>query len=125
MEHNIYFKAEYHYENIPKCLQVFVSKKFMKHYNEVVDVFNNFIEEVNSEWEATGEVFAFGDYEEDINPNYIKAIKKHIQPNIDVINKRFYICKYKLGKYSEIVGYVPFLKNSEIWITLKPWNEAE
>lgn len=119
MKQTLYAKVEYHYENIPKWLQDFVAKRFILHYNEVVAVFNAHINEVNSEWKSTGELYAFGDYLEDINPEYVKYVQKRIQPSINIVNKRFYLCRYKIDNYGGLVGFIPFIKDSKIWLTWK------
>lgn len=118
MEHYVYFKAEYRYTNIPKFLQEFVARKFMQHRSEIVELFNSKIDEVNTYYKSTGKSFAFGDYEEDINPEYVACIRRYIQPLFDEANKRFCICRYSLGEYGEIVGYVPFIRNSKIELFL-------
>lgn len=120
MENVIYVTIEGHFKHIPKCLQKIVQKHYVAHHNEIAEVFNAHIEQVNSIWKATGKPFAFGDHVEDINPEYVNCIRSHIQPFIDVVNKRFYLCKYKIDNYGDIIGYVPFLPKSKFWVTLKP-----
>lgn len=119
MEHELSFEVFYHFENVPTFMQKIMQEEFMKHRNEVVDVFNERIDEVNDQWHQTGKPAAFGDYVEDINPEYAKFIKTEIQPSIDVLNKHFQICKYRIDEIGDIVGYLPWVKNSKIYITIK------
>lgn len=60
---------------------------------------------------------SFGDYLEDINPEYVKEIQKTIQPFINDINKKFIFFKFKIDQYGDIVGYIPFIKKSKLWMT--------
>lgn len=113
------FEVTYHFENVPKFMQKIMQRKFMKHRNEVVDVFNDHIDEVNKKWDSIGKPAAFGEYEEDINPEYVDHIRRYIQPEIDVLNKRFLICKYCIDNIGNIVGYLPWIKNSKIYFTMK------
>ena len=93
-------------------------KEFMKNRHVVVEIFNKYIDKVNKEWDLTGEPAALGEYIEDINPKYVKFVQNRIQPFIDVANKHF-ICKYKIDEYGDLVGYLPFIKNSKLIISLK------
>lgn len=113
------FTVTYHFENVPRFMQKIMQMEFMKHRNEIVDVFNDCIDEVNEKWSLTGKPAAFGDYEEDINPEYVSYIRRHIQPKIDTLNKRFPICKYRIDEIGNIVGYLPWIKNSKIYFTMK------
>ena len=90
----------FNYEHIPRFMTNRMSDWFIKNRHSVVKVFNNHIEEVNKKWELTGEPYSFGDYLEDINPEYVKEIQKTIQPFINV-------------------GYIPFIKKSKLWMTIK------
>lgn len=96
-----------------------MNKWFMKHRGSVVDIYNNHIDAVNKEWDLTGKPAAFGDYLEDINPEYITLIKDKIQPYIDAYNKRFRLFKYEIDEIGDIVAKISFIKNSRLWITLK------
>lgn len=118
MEHEVYATATYHLVNIPKFLRDIVQKSYEKHYNEVVNLFNEHIDMANKIWDMTEEPFAFGDKSEDLNPQYVYCIQRHIQPYIDVFNRRLLFCRYRLGEYAEITGYVPFIPKSKIWMTL-------
>lgn len=119
MEYELLFEVTYHFTNIPIFMQKIMQTEFMNHRNEVVDIFNDHIDEVNKEWCLTGKPAAFGDYEEDINPEYVEFIKKRIQPAIDVANRYFPICKYRIDSIGDIVGYLPMVKDSKIYFTMK------
>ena len=119
MEHKLLCKVTYHFTNVPIFMREAMQSEFMKHRNEVVDIFNGRIDEVNKEWSQTGKPAAFGDYEEDINPEYVELIKKRIQPAIDVANQHFPICKYRIDSIGNIVGYLPMVKKSKIYFTIK------
>ena len=109
-----YFKVFYHFEKVPRFMQKYMREEFMKHRSEVVRIFQEHIDGVNDEWTLTGKEFAFGEYIEDINLVYDR-----IQPFIDVANKLFPYCKYKIDEYCDIVGYLPFIRKSKLWISLK------
>ena len=114
-----YFKVFYHFEKVPRFMQKYMREEFMKHRSEVVRIFQEHIDGVNDEWTITGKDFAFGEYIEDINPEYSKLVYDRIQPFIDVANKLFPYCKYKIDEYCDIVGYLPFIRKSKLWISLK------
>ena len=114
-----YFKVFYHFEKVPRFMQKYMREEFMKHRSEVVRIFQEHIDGVNDEWTLTGKEFAFGEYIEDINPEYSKLVYDRIQPFIDVVNKLFPYCKYKIDEYCDIVGYLPFIRKSKLWISLK------
>lgn len=115
----VYFKVFYHFERVPRFMRDRMKKEYMKNRSEVVEIFNEHIDRVNEEWKSTGKPAAFGEYIEDINPEYSKFIFDRIQPYINVANELFPYCKYKIDKFGDIVGYIPFIKKSKIWITLK------
>ena len=119
MEHELLFEVTYHFENVPQFMQKTMQMEFMKHRNEVVNIFNDRIDEVNKKWNLTGKPAAFGDYVEDINPEYAAFIKNQIQPEIDVLNERFPICKYYIDDIGDIVGYLPWISKSKIYFTMK------
>ena len=114
-----YFKVFYHFEKVPRFMQKYMREEFMKHRSEVVRIFQEHIDGVNDEWTLTGKEFAFGEYIEDINPEYSKLVYDRIQPFIDVANKLFPYCKYKIDEYCDIVAYLPFIRKSKLWISLK------
>lgn len=114
------FKVFYHYNNIPKILRKPMTNWFMGHHNAVAKIFNEAIDGVNKEWRKTGEPFSFGEYLEDVNPAYVKYIQNAIQPIIDdAINQKSMVFKFKIDEYGDIVGYIPFINNSKLFISLK------
>lgn len=114
-----YFKVYYHFNRVPKFMRRRMGEEFMKHRSEVVKIYREHIGAVNDEWNLTGKEFAFGEYIEDINPEYAKLVYDRIQPFIDVVNKHFTYYKFKIDEYCDIVGYLPFIKKSKLWITLE------
>lgn len=119
MEETFYCKVFYHYENIPKILQRIMREWFMKNRHGVVLIYNKHIDAVNKKWNLTGEPCSFGEYLEDINPKYAEFIQDMIQPYIDVFNKKFVLFKYKIDEYGDLVAYIPAIKRSKLWISLK------
>lgn len=114
------FKVYYHYENIPVILRESMRIWFIYHRNEVVEIFNKNIDGVNSEWKLSGEPYAYGEFLEDVNPAYIKLMQNKIQPLIDEsVNRKHAIFKFKIDDYGDIVGYIPFITNSKLYISFK------
>lgn len=115
------FKCYYHYENIPKFLRKSMRNWFMSHRSEVVKIYNESIDGVNSEWELSGEPYSYGEFLEDVNPAYIKLMQNTMQPLIDgYVNQKMTIFKFKIDEYGDIVGYIPFINNSKMYISLEP-----
>lgn len=115
----VYCKVFYHYENVPRIFRKLMRTEFMKNRNEVAHAYNEFIDSVNDTWDLTGKSAFLGDHVEDINPEYSRLIQKRIQPHVDILNKKFKVCKYRIDEYGDITGYIPFIKNSKIWFTIK------
>ena len=92
----VYCEVFYHYERVPIIFRKLMRTKFMKNRNEVVDVYNEFIDSINDAWDLTGKTAFLGDYVEDINPEYGKLIQERIQPHVDILNKKFKFCKYRI-----------------------------
>lgn len=111
-------KVEYIYENVPPILRNIMAKAYMRDRDKIVAIFNEHIAEVNSEWDLIGKPSAFGEYIEDINPEYVRFVITRIQPYIDQANKNFKLCKFKLDKYCDIVGYIPEIEGSKLSIRL-------
>lgn len=117
-----YYGINFHFESVPKMLQEKLSGIFMKYRNEVVEIFNRYIDKVNRDFDKTGKPCALGDFAEDLNPEYVEFINDRIQPHIDDFNDRYpfkYFMRFKLDECGDIVGYIPGIKDSKIWITLK------
>lgn len=93
---------------------------FMNHRSEVVKIYNENIDSVNSEWDLSGEPYSFGDFLEDVNPAYIKTIQNTIQPLIDdSVNQKSIFFKFKIDEYGDMVGCIPFISNSKLYISLE------
>lgn len=61
---------------------------FMDHYNDAVDIFNSKIGDINEAWDKTGKEASFGDYAEDVNPEYVDFIRERIKDDLDELNNR-------------------------------------
>ncbi len=114
-----YYRIHPHFENIPSFMQNIMWNAYLKHREEAVNIYNELIDEVNKQWNLTGEPAAFGDYAEDVNPKYIKLLRDKIQPRINVLNKHLLLCKYCIDDIGDIVGYIPWICNSKIYLTLE------
>lgn len=115
------FKVYYHYENIPEILRESMRVWFIYHRNEVVRIFNESIDGVNAEWKLSGEPYAYGEFLEDVNTNYIKLIQDKIQPLIDEsVNQKNKIFKFKIDEYGDIISYIPYITDSKLYVSLKP-----
>lgn len=114
-----YCRVYYHYENVPKIFRHLMKTNFMKNRNLVVDIYNEFIDSINDAWDMINEDAFLGDHVEDINPRYGKLIQEFIQPHVDVLNKNFIFCRYRIDEYGDITGYLPFIKKSKIWFTIE------
>lgn len=115
------FKAKFTYENVPEFIQPLIADLFMKTRNMAVKVFNEHIDEVNAEWNLTGEKASFGKFIEDINPKYEKLLIDRIQPYIDErINKRNKVVEVYIGEYGDLYGRVKAFKGSKITLSLFP-----
>ena len=114
------FKACYHYENIPTFLREHMRDWLINCRIDAVRVFNECIDEVNSKWESTGEPYSYGEFLEDVNPSYIELIQNSIQPLIDkYVNRYMTIFKFKIDEYGDIVGYIPFIDNSKMYVSFR------
>lgn len=113
--------VQFHFTNIPVFLQEIVKNNFMKHRSEAVEIFNSLIERINKEWDRTGKSALINDNIDSMNPEYAKFVKDRIQPSLDELNKKLVICRYLVDEenYCDLVGYVPGIKNSKIYITIK------
>ena len=113
-------EVKYIYENVPSFLRGIMANAYMRDRDMITDIFNEHILEVNSEWDLTGKSAAFGDFIEDMNPEYVQFVNDRIQPYIDQANKRFKLCKFKLDEHCDIVGYLPHIEGSKLSIELRP-----
>ena len=121
-------ELEFHFENVPRGIRQWMMDEFVKYRNEVTKVFNGLIDVVNNEWEQTGKptMLVEGSCDlNDVNPEYHELIRARIQPHIDEINKHVPYCKYRLDEYGSITGYLPFIKNSKISMTILDMKKKE
>ena len=54
-----------------------LTRIFMENYNPFTEVFNKEISKINEAWDETGKDASFGEYVEDINPEYIEFIRSN------------------------------------------------
>lgn len=114
----VLFKARFYCEHIPNFMQRYATKRFMKLRSAAANIFNNFIDEVNSEWDKTGEEAGLGS---GFNPKYAKLIKDRIQPIIDKdINSRSGAVCIFIGDDCDLHGRIKFIKDSKISLGLIP-----
>lgn len=77
---------------------------YMDQYNYFVDIFNDNIDETNRRFEALGEPACFGDYVEDVNPNYVAMIRDDMLKYFAPMNAKTKVFNYEIGKYGQIIG---------------------
>lgn len=113
--------VQFFHENIPTVAEKMVDTLFMRYRNEAVDIFNDYIEEVNNEWDKHGKPSMLGEHAEDINPEYVKLIVDRIQPIIDAkVNKSNRWVHIYISQYGDLEGRLNGNVNTRIWIRLKP-----
>lgn len=113
-------EVEYVYENVPSILRNIMANAYIQNRDKITDIFNEHIDWVNSEWDLIGKPAAFGEFIEDINPEYVKFVNERIQPYIDRVNEGFTLCKFKLDEHCDIVGYIPYIEGSKLSIRIRP-----
>lgn len=79
-------------------------KLYLEYRSKICNIFNDKIPSINEEWEKTGKPCSFGDYIEDMNPEYSKFIKDRILPEIQKFNNELnnYPIEYYLDDYCDI-----------------------
>lgn len=117
------YKAYFHYENIPVQLQEAAKRAFLKARNVCASIFNEHIWEVNEKWDLTGKPAAFGRYLEDVNPEYVTMISGYFQPLFDAALAQPTSAPVRItfDKYGDMIGYVPEIAGSKIWVELEPF----
>ena len=112
--------VNFHLENMPEISDTFrniIISEFVSCREEFVKVFNVKIGEVNDIWDRTGKPATFGEYLEDINPEYIELIRKYFTDDLNRINKKHFIKCY-ISKYGDVEGNLPPFGDSRIYATL-------
>ncbi len=112
-------EVKYIYENVPSILRNVMANDYMRDRDKIVEIFNEHIDEVNSEWNLTGKPAAFGEFIEDMNPEYTQFVNERIQPYIDRANENFKLCNFKLDDHCDIVGYIPAIEGSKLSIRIR------
>jgi hypothetical protein len=79
-------------------------KLYLEYRSQICNIFNDKIPSINEEWDKTGKPCSFGDYIEDMNPEYSKFIKDRILPEIQEFNNKLdkYPIEYYLDDYCDI-----------------------
>ena len=92
MENNLY-TIEWHYDGIEnyKMLNRVMFKSrlqelFVEGYNECCHLFNEHIDNINKEWDKLDKPCAFGEYIEDINPEYVNFIRERLHQRFINLN---------------------------------------
>lgn len=121
----VVYKAYFHFENVPEWIQSTVRDMYWKARNICTPIFNDRIDEINRQFEQTGEPFAFGPYLEDMNPKYGKLMSETLEPEFDrVLTRNGSLIRIRL-EYGDMIGYIPALKESKIWVDFKPHKPEE
>lgn len=113
-----FYKIVYNYESVPKILQKNMAKWFMKHRSKVVNIYNEHISEINSEYDSLGKPVVDGDNEWGINAEYGRFIRSKMRSHLRSINKQFIIFQYDIDDIGDIIAYVKGIKNSKLYIEL-------
>lgn len=117
----VIYKMYFHMENVPKLFQEGAKKEFLKARNVCAPIFNDMIGDVNKEWGRTGKPATFGPNYEDINPEYVEFISERIQPRFDEVAQRLWLRVWiTFDKYGDLIGYMPQVRDSKIWVDFKP-----
>lgn len=113
-----FYKIVYNYERVPKFLQKSMAEWFMKHRSKVVNIYNEHISKINSEYDSLGKSIADGDNEWGINAEYGRFVRSKMRPHLRSINKQFIIFQYDIDDIGDIIAYVKGIKNSKLYIEL-------
>lgn len=108
------FRAYFDFENIPEAYQKDAKKLFMKSRRPAAKVFNHLIGLVNRLW---GNKSAWGPNGDDFDPDYIKLVKRIIQPWINLTNIGQKVHMY-IGDDADLYGTMPAFKDSKITFSL-------
>lgn len=114
-----YFKVFYNYQNVPKFIRKPMRKWYMKNRHDAIEIYHENIDLINDIWGSTGKKFAFGEYLEDLNPDYTFFVKVNMEAYLTELNKKFRWFKYEIDEYGDIVGTIPMIKGSRLRITLE------
>lgn len=94
---------------------------YLEHRSKICNIFNDKISSINEEWDKTGKPCSFGDYIEDMNPEYSKFIKDRIMPEINKLNDKLnnYPIEYYLDDYCDVRGKLKERPTITIGVWLK------
>lgn len=101
------------------------SNVYMDYRNIFADIFNAKIDGINKAWDKLGLPSSFGDYAEDINPEYVKFIREKLDDEFKEANDRIYEedgcpMEFYLDDYSDIRGRIRGIDKLSIWISIRP-----
>lgn len=120
------YRAKFSYDRVPVLIQRYAAYRFMKLRRLAVEPYNALISKVNGEWDKTGKPYAFGDYVEDINPEYVCFVQDHIQHVIDKdVNRESGLVKVFIDQYGDLCGRIDCIKGSKITLSLEPINPKD
>lgn len=125
-----YYKAHVHIENIEKydtlnndTFKDAVKGVFLAYRNTYADLFNSKIEEINKAWDKVGEPASYGDYIEDINPNYVNIMVEKVQPLFDEMNEKLRLpILFYVNEYGDIGARLNIIKDVTMYMTLEEVN---
>lgn len=114
------FKARFYFENIPYTMRNVAKREFIRVRDEAATIFNDCIDEVNSEYDLTGKKAYLGeDPTGDFNPEYVQFIINRIQPKIDaLVNSKEAFCEVYIGENGDLYGRVKKIEGSKITLRL-------
>ena len=127
--------VKFHFDNLDKyylmnndTFKEAVKNLFIHYRHEFCEVFNAKIDEINKAWDETGKPCSFGDYVEDMNPEYSKFIKDRLDNDFDKLNKdlnkNHCLIEFYLDEYCDICAKLRRFPDVKIWITLENIREA-
>lgn len=115
------YQVIFHYEGIPEALGDLCASIYVTMRNRACEISSEMLGKINEEWDKTGKPAAFGRYAEDVNPEYIQFIRDRMQPVIDkTVNKESGILRIVINDVGDFDGEIIGMKNSKIYVTLKP-----
>lgn len=117
----VMYKLRFHIFGVPELEKGRVKSTYMKQYNIAEKIFNDNIGWINEEWDKTGKKASFGEFLEDVNPEYVEFIAERINKLMESACQKsdpYLICK--IGEYGAIEGYLPSVKDSRVYVDFIP-----
>lgn len=125
------YYAEFHFDNLENYpllnndkFKEMVKQIYVKGRSKACDVFNEYIGEVNEEWDKLGKPASSGSYVEDINPEYSQFVRdsfkqRFINLNAEIHNEFNCPLEFFLDDVCDIRARLRIFPEVEIWITLR------